>query len=158
MGDRAGYLHAARERLSALPDAALIAQSPLYETEPWGDADQPMYLNQVVALELGSSWSPRRLLTILLTIETDLGRVRDAARRFGPRTLDLDMLTYGALRICEHDLVVPHPRLRQRAFVLVPLADLDPGLVLADEEGGSVAQALAKIPFKCVGNVLSAQQ
>ena len=148
----------ARERLAALPDTCLTAQSPLYETEPWGDADQPMYLNQVVALGLGMSWSPGRLLTSLLSIETALGRVRDATRRFGPRSLDLDILTYGDRRIRERDLIVPHPRLRQRAFVLVPLADIAPALLLADEEGGSVAEALAKIPFKRVGNVLSAQQ
>ena len=115
-----------------------------------------MYLNQVVALTLGSSWSPGRLLRTLLSLETDLGRVRDPARRFGPRTLDLDILTYGTRRIREPDLVVPHPRLRQRAFVLVPLADIAPDLLLDDEEGGSVSQALSKIAFKRVGNVLSA--
>lgn len=151
-------LRAARERLAALPDAALSAQSPLYETEPWGDADQPFFLNQVVALTLQSPpWTPQRLLAALQAIETELGR-RRGPRRFGPRTLDLDILTYGRERIRQPDLTVPHPRLRERAFVLVPLADIAPDLVLADEEGGDVRQALAKISFKLSGNILRAPQ
>ncbi len=130
-----------------------MAASPIYETEPWGDPDQGRYRNQVAALALGPDWSPRRLLRALLAIETALGRVRDA-RRFGPRTLDLDILLYGRERLEEPDLVVPHPRLRERAFVLVPLADIAPDLDIPDAEGGSVRQALAKIPFKRAGNAL----
>ena len=148
---------AARERLTALPDAAITAESPLYETEPWGDTEQPFFLNQVIALRLGPSWSPRRLLVALQTIETALGRVR-GARRFGPRTLDLDILIFGRERICEPDLVVPHPLLRDRAFVLVPLADIAPDLILEGEEGETVRQALAKIPFKLSGNILTIGQ
>jgi 2-amino-4-hydroxy-6-hydroxymethyldihydropteridine diphosphokinase len=106
-----------------------------------------------VALALDASWSPQRLLAALQAIETACGRVRDA-RRFGPRTLDLDILTYGQERIREPDLIVPHPRLRERAFVLVPLADIAPDLILADGEGGCVSQALAKISFKRSGNIL----
>jgi 2-amino-4-hydroxy-6-hydroxymethyldihydropteridine diphosphokinase len=154
LGDRRAHLQAARERLAALPDARLAAESPLYETEPWGDADQPYFLNQVVALTLGVSWSPQRLLAALQAIETACGRVRDEARRFGPRTLDLDILTYGQERIVAPDLIVPHPRLRERAFVLAPLADIAPDLILADGEGGCVSQALAKISFKRSGNIL----
>lgn len=148
-------LAAARERLAALPGARLSAVSPIYETDPWGDADQPCYLNQVVALTLDAGWTPRRLLAAVQAIETALGRVRDPDRRFGPRTFDGDILLYGQQRCDEPDLVVPHPRLRQRAFVLVPLADLAPELPIADGQGGNVAQALSKIPFKISGNRLS---
>lgn len=131
----------------------MAAQSPRYETEPWGDADQPFFLNQVLALSLGPSWTPRQLLEALQAIETALGR-RRGERRYGPRTLDLDILVYGRQRLDEPDLVVPHPRLRERAFVLVPLADIAPDLCLADGEGGDVGQALAKISFKLSGNTL----
>ena len=148
-------MQAARERLAALPGVRLTAASPVYETEPWGDADQPRYRNQVVALELAPDWSARRLLAVLLDIEQALGRVR-GPRRFGPRTLDLDLLLFGAQALAEPDLVVPHPRMRQRAFVLVPLADIAPDAVIPDGEGGSVAQALAKIPSKMPGNALKA--
>ncbi len=153
LGDRQATLAQARERLAALPGATLAAQSPVYETEPWGDCDQPDFLNQVVALELGPDWSPRRLLTALSAIETALGRVR-GDRRYGPRTLDLDILLYGDRRVAEPDLIIPHPRLRERAFVLVPLADLAPELPIPDEQGGTVARACGKIAFKISGNAL----
>lgn len=158
LGDRQARLAAARERLAALDGARLVAASPVYETEPWGDADQPAYCNQVVALELGPGWTAKGLLAALAAIETDLGRVRDPARRFGPRTLDLDILIYGRERHGDPELTVPHPRLRQRAFVLVPLADIAPGLEIPDGQGGSVAQALSKIPFKISGNSLRSQE
>ncbi|EFL53161.1 2-amino-4-hydroxy-6-hydroxymethyldihydropteridine pyrophosphokinase [Solidesulfovibrio fructosivorans JJ]] len=145
----------ARERLAALPGACLAAASPVYETEPWGDADQPFFLNQVVALTLAADWTAERLLTALLDIETTLGRVR-GERRYGPRTLDLDLLLFGQAAIDAPDLFVPHPRLRQRAFVLVPLADIAPEAIIPDGEGGNVAAALAKIPFKIVGNTIRA--
>ena len=153
LGNRQATLRAARERLGALAGARLVAASPVYETPPWGDADQPRYLNQVVALELGPDWSPGRLLATLWEIEAALGRVR-TDRRYGPRTLDLDILLYGDRRIDEPDLTVPHPRLRERAFVLVPLADIAPHAVIPDGQGGTVAEALSKIPFKISGNSL----
>lgn len=154
LGDRAATLRAARARLSALPGVQRGAVSPVYETEPWGDADQPFFLNQVMALECNKAvWSAERLLPALLDIENALGRVR-GPRRFGPRTLDLDLLLFGGQTIAAADLVVPHPRLRQRAFVLVPLADIAPDLPIPDGEGGTVAQALSKIPFKLSGNIL----
>jgi 2-amino-4-hydroxy-6-hydroxymethyldihydropteridine diphosphokinase len=130
--------------------------SPVYESEPWGDPGQPAFYNQVAALTLGDSWSPRRLLQALAAIETLLGRVRDPLRPFGPRTMDCDIVLYGDLRVCEPDLVIPHPRLRQRPFVLVPLADLAPQAVIADGQGGSVAQALAEMPSNQGGNIVGA--
>ena len=133
-----------------------LVASPIYATEPWGDADQPAYHNQVVALTLGPTWTPRRLLAALLAIEADQGRVRDPQRPFGPRTLDLDILLFGENRLDEPELTIPHPRLRQRAFVLVPLADLDAQLPIPDGQGGSVGLALAKMPSKEVGKIVRA--
>jgi len=133
-----------------------VLESPIYETEPWGDADQPYYANQVVALDLEPVWTPGRLLAAIQAIEKDAGRVRDPKRRFGPRTLDVDILLFGQDVVHEPDLIIPHPRLRQRAFVLVPLADIAAELAIADGQGGSVRQALAKIPFKISGNVITA--
>ncbi|OLN31123.1 2-amino-4-hydroxy-6-hydroxymethyldihydropteridine pyrophosphokinase [Desulfovibrio sp. DV] len=136
----------------------LTAVSPVYETPPWGDAAQPAYYNQAVALALGPSWSPRQLLSALLAIESSLGRVRDPKRPFGPRTLDLDILLFGQLRLDEPDLVIPHPRLRQRAFVLVPLADIGALLPIPDGQGGSVAAALAEISSKEAGKIVRATE
>lgn len=156
-GDRHAFLETARKRLTALPGVVVVAESPLYETEPWGDRDQPYFLNQVVALSLGAGWTPVRLLEALAAIETALGR-RRGERRYGPRTLDLDILAYGRERLTEPGLTVPHPRLRERAFVLVPLADIAPDLVIEDGRGGTVKEALAKISFKRSGNILTACQ
>jgi 2-amino-4-hydroxy-6-hydroxymethyldihydropteridine diphosphokinase len=107
-----------------------------------------------VALTLGPSWSPHRLLDALLAIEDSLGRVRDPGRRFGPRTLDCDVLLYGETRVDDPELVVPHPRLRQRAFVLVPLADITPQQPIPDGQGGSVAEALMEISSKEAGKIV----
>lgn len=138
--------------MAALPDARLAGSSPIYETEPWGDPDQPYYLNQVVTVEFGPQWSPGRLLVATQAIEAGRGRTRDPDRRYGPRSLDVDILLFGDVRVSQPDLILPHPRLRQRAFVLVPLAALAPELRIGDDIGGSVRQALAKIPFKISGN------
>ena len=130
----------------------------MYETEPWGDADQPAYLNQVAALTLGPSWTPRRLLAALVSIEAALGRVRDPSRPFGPRTIDLDILLWGLTCHDDPELTIPHPRLRQRGFVLVPLADLTPDAPIPDGQGGSVARALAEMPSKDVGKIVRATE
>ena len=122
LGDRAGFLLAGLARLGALEGFAPGRLSPVYETEPVGPAGQGPYLNAV--LEGGSALEPRALLEALLAIERALGRVRD--RRWGPRTLDLDLLDYGSRVLREPGLELPHPRLHERAFVLVPLADLRP--------------------------------
>ncbi len=124
VGDRRAHLEAAVAALHRLGD--LHAVSPLYETEPvGGPAGQPPYLNAVV--ELRTTSSPRDLLEVCRTLEAAAHRVR--RERFGPRTLDVDVLLVGDLVVDEPDLVVPHPRLFERRFVLVPLADLAPELV-----------------------------
>jgi 2-amino-4-hydroxy-6-hydroxymethyldihydropteridine diphosphokinase len=133
MGDRRRYL---REGVAALPD--VVATSPVYETDPvGGPAGQDAYLNLVV--ELDTELSPRALLEAAQAAEAAAHRVR--RERWGPRTLDVDVLLVGDLVVDEDDLVVPHPRLWERAFVLVPLADLAPELVDPVQLGEGVRPA-----------------
>jgi 2-amino-4-hydroxy-6-hydroxymethyldihydropteridine diphosphokinase len=128
LGDRGAMLRAALEQLDADPDIEVVAVSAVRETDPVGIADQPRFLNAAAALE--TELSARELLERLLGIERRLGRTRGGAPRFGPRTIDLDLLLYGQEQIQEAHLEVPHPRLHERLFALEPLADLDPGLVV----------------------------
>jgi 2-amino-4-hydroxy-6-hydroxymethyldihydropteridine diphosphokinase len=122
LGDRLAHLQAAVRGLDAAPGIAVVDVSPVYETAPVGGPPQPDYLNAVVALD--TALSPRELLEVAQRLEQDAHRVR--AERFGPRTLDVDVLLVGEERIDEEDLVVPHPRMHERGFVLAPLRDLDP--------------------------------
>jgi 2-amino-4-hydroxy-6-hydroxymethyldihydropteridine diphosphokinase len=114
--------------------------SSIRETEPWGYTEQPRFLNAVAELETGLS--PRELLDRLLEVERELGRTRDGPR-YGPRTIDLDLLLYGEEAVAEPGLRVPHPRLHERRFVLEPLAELEPGLIVPGR--GSVAGLLAAL-------------
>ncbi len=139
LGDRAGYLLQALSALSRLPQTHLLRLSPIYETEPLGPP-QPPYLNGVAEVETGLP--PRAFLEGLLGIEQALGRRREVP--WGPRTIDLDLLFYGEMVLKEEDLVVPHPRLHERAFVLVPLADLAPGL-FHPRLGLRVGELLARV-------------
>jgi 2-amino-4-hydroxy-6-hydroxymethyldihydropteridine diphosphokinase len=117
-------LAAAAQRLESLGRVA--RRSSLYSTAPVGFAEQPRFVNAVVALE--TELSPRELLDHLLAIEKELGRDRSAGFANGPRTLDLDILLFGDLKISEPGLEIPHPRLAERAFVLVPLNEIAPQL------------------------------
>jgi 2-amino-4-hydroxy-6-hydroxymethyldihydropteridine diphosphokinase len=119
LGDREAAIRGAAERLGA------GRLSTIRETEPWGLADQPRFLNAVAELE--TALGPRELLQQLLAVEAEFGRVRDGTR-WGPRTLDLDLLLYGSVRLDERGLTVPHRRLHERRFVLEPLAELAPDL------------------------------
>ena len=116
----------ALELLAAEDGVDLIAVSALRETDPVGYEDQPRFLNG--AAELQTSLSARELLERLLAIEQRLGRVRGEGPRFGPRTIDLDLLLYGDASTDEKGLQIPHPRLHERRFALEPLADLDSSL------------------------------
>lgn len=127
LGDRAATLDAALERIDRLDETRLKAVSRYYFTPPWGDTDQPDFLNAVAPVRTGLT--PEMLLRALLAIESDLGRER-RGRRWGPRTIDLDLLLYGNERIERPQLTVPHPRIRERAFVLVPLLELAPDLAV----------------------------
>jgi 2-amino-4-hydroxy-6-hydroxymethyldihydropteridine diphosphokinase len=126
LGERRATIERAVEQLRAHDDVEVVALSTLRETEPWGPVAQPPFLNGVVAVE--TTLTARELLAILVGVEELLGRVR--VERWGPRTIDLDLLLYGADVIDEPGLVVPHPRIHERRFVLEPLAELDPGLVV----------------------------
>ena len=112
------------EALAVLPQGRLMARSRLYRTPPSGITEQPDFINAAARLE--TSLPPRELLDALLAIEMRAGRVRGV--RNGPRVLDLDLLLYGNRQIDEPGLVVPHPRLHERAFVMLPLADVAPDL------------------------------
>jgi len=106
-----------------------LARSSDYRTPPWGFADQPPFINAVIAV--ATSLSPRDLLARALKIERAFGRDRERERRWGPRTLDLDLLAYDDLVLHSPDLTLPHPRMFERAFVLVPLAEIAPDRVIA---------------------------
>ena len=122
LGDRLANLRAALAALA--PDIQRLDESPVYETEPWGYTDQPPFLNMV--LRAATDLSPHDLLNRLKNIESTLGRI--PSFRNGPRLIDLDILFYDDITLNTPPLVIPHPRLHERAFVLVPLADIAPGL------------------------------
>lgn len=143
VGDRVDYCDRAITLLSLLPHSQVTGVSLLYETEPVKDGANPgnnWFLNGVVQLE--TDVTPKSLLTVLREIERSLGRDQDD--RSGPRTIDLDILFYGERVIDEVDLVVPHPRLHERRFVLMPLSELDPLLVHPVRQR-SVNQMLAEV-------------
>jgi 2-amino-4-hydroxy-6-hydroxymethyldihydropteridine diphosphokinase len=122
LGDRLASLQLAVDELAAAPDVAVVAVSPVYETAPVGGPAQPDFLNAVVAID--TTLTAHDLLALAHAIEAAAERVRTV--RWGPRTLDVDILLVGDERVDDPDLVVPHPRMAERAFVVVPLADLDP--------------------------------
>jgi 2-amino-4-hydroxy-6-hydroxymethyldihydropteridine diphosphokinase len=134
LGDRRATIEAA---VAALP--GLVAVSELRETEPVGVVDQPAFLNGAVALD--TELPARELLEVLLEVERGLGRERH--ERWGPRTIDLDLLLYGDEWIDEPGLIVPHPHLHERRFALEPLSELDPDLVVPGR--GRVADLLAEL-------------
>jgi 2-amino-4-hydroxy-6-hydroxymethyldihydropteridine diphosphokinase len=127
LGDREQTLRRAVELLGAEEGVDVVAVSALRETDPVGLVDQPRFLNGVAEIE--TRLAPRELLETLLRLERELGRVRDGVR-WGPRTVDLDLLVYGDEEIDEPGLHVPHPRLHERRFALEPLAELDSELVI----------------------------
>ena len=130
LGEREATLWKALEGLGATEGIEVLGISSFRETDPVGVVDQPRFVNAAVALE--TSLRPRELLERLLDVERSLGRDRAVEERWGPRTLDLDLLLYGGESIDEPGLEVPHPRLAERAFVLEPLLELDPDLRLPD--------------------------
>ncbi len=127
LGDREATIRTALDRLDAEEEIEVVRVSSLRETDAVGYLDQPRFLNGAAALE--TDLPPRELLERMLAVERELGRVRDGPR-FGPRTIDLDLLLYGDAVVDEPGLLIPHPRMAERAFVLEPLAELDPELVV----------------------------
>jgi 2-amino-4-hydroxy-6-hydroxymethyldihydropteridine diphosphokinase len=128
LGDREATIRRAVALLDDVAGVAVVDVSALRETEPWGPVEQPHYLNGAVAIE--TDLGPRELLDALLDVERRLGRARDDEERWGPRTIDLDLLLYGELVLEEPGLDVPHPRLHERRFALEPLAELAPEVVV----------------------------
>jgi 2-amino-4-hydroxy-6-hydroxymethyldihydropteridine diphosphokinase len=122
LGDRRANIHAAIDALAALPGTRVLAVSTIIQTAPVGPRPQGPYLN--AAALLATTLPARDLLDHLLAIEQTRGRERAADQRWGPRTLDLDLLLYGAQVIAEPGLIVPHPHLHERSFVLIPLAEI----------------------------------
>ena len=140
LGDREQTIRRALELLERDGALRVVAVSSLRETEPVGYEAQPRFLNGVAAAE--TELGPQEVLARLLAVERELGRVR-AGPRFGPRTIDLDLLLHGDAVVDEPDLVVPHPRMAERRFVLEPLAELAPDLVIPG--GGTVRDSLAAL-------------
>ncbi len=140
LGEREETLRRALELLAETAGAEVVAVSAFRETDPVGYLDQPRFLNGAAALE--TSLAPRELLEALLAVERELGRTREGAR-FGPRTVDLDLLLYGDAQLDEPGLTLPHPRLHERRFALEPLAELDPELVVPGR--GRVTDLLSEL-------------
>ena len=142
LGGNIGDVRAAFARaltsLAASPGVELVRASSVYRTAPWGPIAQPPFLNMAVLVR--TTLSPHRLLDLCLAIEQQEGRVR--AERFGPRTLDMDILAFGDLAVSDERLELPHPRLMERAFALVPLAEIAPDLVIGKI---SVAEAARRL-------------
>jgi 2-amino-4-hydroxy-6-hydroxymethyldihydropteridine diphosphokinase len=135
------------DALSALPRTRMLARSSLYRSAPVGKTDQPDFVNAVAALRTGLA--PGELLQALLRLEAQQGRVRSEPN--APRTLDLDLLLFDAQIIHQPGLDVPHPRMHERAFVLMPLAELDPQLIIPGR--GAVAELLARVAGQAVTRI-----
>lgn len=148
LGDRLATLQAAVDLLHADPATRVDEVSSVYETEPVGGPQQDVFYN--LAVRVATRRSPHRLLRLCHEVEARLGRVR--AVRWGPRTVDLDVLLYDDLVVADRDLVVPHPRLVERPFALMPLMEVAPGVRLPD--GRSLATVLAGLaPIEGIGAV-----
>jgi 2-amino-4-hydroxy-6-hydroxymethyldihydropteridine diphosphokinase len=140
LGDRLGTLQGCVQAIGDLPETDVLAVSPVYETAPVGGPAQPDYLNAVLVIETGLA--PRDLLAATQRIEADFGRVRvEGSERFGPRTLDIDIISFAGDVSDDPVLTLPHPRAHERAFVLAPWHDLDPSASLPGR--GAVAALLA---------------
>ena len=144
LGGNVGDVRATLKQAVALfadgKDVILRARSSDYTTPPWGVTDQPPFIN--LAIQVETALAPRVLLERALKVERALGRDRARETRWGPRTIDIDLIAYDDLAIDERDLILPHPRLFERAFVLVPLAEIVPGRIIA---GRRVSEALAQL-------------
>jgi 2-amino-4-hydroxy-6-hydroxymethyldihydropteridine diphosphokinase len=140
VGDVRATFRKAIANICGMTQAALLARSSDYITPPWGEEDQPPFINACIEIE--TSLDPHALLFSLHKVERKFGRDRDNETRWGPRTLDLDLIAYDDIRLDKPELTLPHPRLFERAFVLVPLAEIAPERVIA---GRRVADALARL-------------
>jgi 2-amino-4-hydroxy-6-hydroxymethyldihydropteridine diphosphokinase len=140
VGDVRATFRKAIANICGMTQAALLARSSDYTTPPWGDLEQEPFIN--ACIEIDTPLDPHALLFALQKIEIKFGRDRARERRWGPRTLDLDLIAYDDVSIERPELTLPHPRLFERAFVLVPLSEISPGRVIG---GRTVASALAAL-------------
>lgn len=152
IGDVAASMQAAIDRLNADPSCKVVAVSRVFRTPPWGPVEQDWYLNACAEIE--TELSALDLLDLVLRTERDLGRVRDT--RWGPRTLDIDILLYGDGAVELDNLTIPHPRMAERAFVMVPLADIAGDVMLSGRPIRSYADTFADEGLKISDAVLSA--
>ena len=141
VGDVRATFQAATADICSLAQASLRARSPDYATPPWGDTEQPRFINACIEIETGLD--PHALLFVMQKVEQKFGRTRAKERRWGPRTLDLDLIAYDDVTLDKPELTLPHPRLFERAFVLVPLAEIAPHRLI---RGRHVSEALADVP------------
>lgn len=141
LGDVPSTLKQAIARISALPGVTYVAHSGFYRTPPWGGIAQPDYINAV--LELDTVLEPQELLEQLLDVERQHGRDRCSELHWGPRTLDCDILLFGDRVLHGGPLTIPHPRMAERTFVLVPLAELDDNMIVPGQ--GSVRSLIEKL-------------
>jgi 2-amino-4-hydroxy-6-hydroxymethyldihydropteridine diphosphokinase len=146
LGEVAASLRAATDALARLPATRLLRASRLYRTPAWGLEQQPDFVNGVAALE--TSLGPRELLDALLRIEREFGRERDDGLRWGPRTLDLDLLLHGDAIIEQAGLRLPHPHLHERAFALLPLLEIAPDILIPGQ--GSARDALSRLEISAI--------
>ena len=140
VGDVRATFEKAIASICGMAQAALLARSSDYATPPWGDEQQPRFINACIEIE--TSLDPHALLFTLQKVEKKFGRDRASEIRWGPRTLDLDLIAYDDVSIQKPELTLPHPRLFERAFVLVPLAEIAPERVIA---GRSISAALSTL-------------
>src|SRR6201996_8409877 len=144
LGGNVGEVRATFEKaipnICGMAQAALLARSSDYATPPWGEENQPPFVN--ACIEIDTALDPHALLFVLHKVEQKFGRDRPKERRWGPRTLDLDMIAYDDVAIDKLELTLPHPRLFERAFVVVPLAEIAPDRLIA---GRRVRNALAEV-------------
>jgi len=140
VGDVRATFKKAIAHICGMAQAVVIARSSDYATPPWGDEDQDPFINACVEIE--TDLDPHALLFVMQKVEQKFGRIRDKERRWGPRTLDLDMIAYDDVAMDKPDLTLPHPRLFERAFVLVPLAEIAPDRVIS---GVRVRDGLASV-------------
>jgi 2-amino-4-hydroxy-6-hydroxymethyldihydropteridine diphosphokinase len=146
LGDPQETMAGALQAIDADPRTRVATVSSVYRTPPWGKTDQPDFLNAVAGIETGRS--PRELLDLCLAAEKTLKRVR--AERWGPRTIDIDILLFGRRTIEEPGLEIPHPRMTERAFVLLPLAEIAPEVKIG---GKTVAELLARLDTKGIDRI-----
>ncbi len=140
VGDVRATFEEAIADICTMAEATLVARSSDYATPPWGEEDQARFVN--ACIEIATALDPHALLAVLQTIERKFGRDRTKERRWGPRTLDLDIIAYDDLSLRDPELTLPHPRLIERAFVVVPLAEIAPDRKIA---GRRVGDALAQL-------------